>query len=180
MIPKLSRENYVVIQLSGYEEDLFARIKEKLLQPGLIWDKPPSATGDLRSLLDRATQRLGARRLLIVVDQFEEFLILKDEDRQKDFRQFLSEKPNGGLIFLLVYRPEYEGLILDQSWPKLLLDTNRKVISPFTENAAQEFMGKSGLEVNANLMRAVLREAAEIEQTTGLIRPVTINLCGLC
>ena len=40
-------------------------------------------------------------------------------------------------------------------------------------------MRKSGLTVNAELMRAVLREAAEIEQTTGLIRPVTINLCGL-
>jgi hypothetical protein len=33
--------------------------------------------------------------------------------------------------------------------------------------------------VNAGLMRAVLRETAEIEQTAGLIRPVAINLCGL-
>src|SRR6266700_7571152 len=40
-------------------------------------------------------------------------------------------------------------------------------------------MRKSGLTVNSDLMRAVLREAAEIDQTAGLIRPVTINLCGL-
>jgi len=53
------------------------------------------------------------------------------------------------------------------------------VISPFTENAAQEFMRKSGLTLNPDLLRAVLREAAENEQTLGLIRPVTINLCGL-
>jgi hypothetical protein len=84
-----------------------------------------------------------------------------------------------GVTILLVYRPEYEGLIQDQPWPKMQLDTNRKVISPFIENVAQEFLRNSGLTVNADLVRAVLREAAEIEQTTGLIRPVTINMCGL-
>jgi hypothetical protein len=60
-----------------------------------------------------------------------------------------------GVTILLVYRPEYEGLIQDQPWPKMQLDTNRKVISPFTENVAQEFLRKSGLTVNADLMRAV-------------------------
>jgi Leucine-rich repeat (LRR) protein len=179
VIPKLKRENHVVIQLRGYEGDLLARVKEELLRPGLIWDKAPGKTEDFRSLLDRAMQRLGGRQLFIVVDQFEEFLILKDEARQDALRQFVSETPISGLRFLLIYRPEYEGFIEDQLWPKLKLDTNRKVIKPFTENAAQEFMRKSGITVSADLMRAVLREAAEIEQTTGLIRPVTINLCGL-
>src|ERR1035441_10300498 len=116
--------------------------------------------------------------LLIVVDQFEEFLILKDEEQQKAFQRFLSEKPTAGLAFLLVFRQEYEGLINDQSWPKPV-DSNREVIWPFTENAAQEFMRKSGLTVDPSLLRAVLREATEIEQTAGIIRPVTINTCGL-
>ncbi|MBZ5726049.1 MAG: leucine-rich repeat domain-containing protein [Acidobacteriia bacterium] len=179
VIPKLKRENHVVIQLRGYEEDLLARIRDKLLQPGVIWDKAPARTDDLRSLFTRATQRLGERRLLIVVDQFEEFLILTGQEWQTAFRQFLCAEPIGRLTFLLVYRPEYEGFIQDQPWPKLQLDMNRRVISPFTENAAQEFMRKSGLTVNTDLMRSVLREAAEIEQTAGLIRPVTINLLGL-
>jgi Leucine-rich repeat (LRR) protein len=179
VMPKLRREKHVVIQLRGYEGDLFGRIKDRLLEPGAIWDRAPVKTDDLRALLDRATQRLGERRLFIVVNQFEEFLILTDQERERAFRQFLSEKPIDGLTFLLVFRHEYEGLIQDQPWPKLRLDTNRKVLSPFTENAAQEFMRKSGLTVRTDLMRAVLREAAEIEQTVGLIRPVTINLCGL-
>jgi hypothetical protein len=176
VIPKL--EKHVVIQLRGYENDLLARIKDKLLEPGVIWDKAPGKTDDLQSLLDGATQRLSGRRLLIVVDQFEEFLILKDEGQQKPFQQFLSEKPIDGITFLLVYRQEYEGLINDQPWPKPL-DTNREVIWPFTENAAQEFMRKSGLIVSPDLMRAVLREATEIEQTAGIVRPITINMCGL-
>ncbi len=121
MIPKLKREEHVVIQLRGYEEDLLTRIKDKLLQPGVIWDKSPAKTDDLRVLLNRATRRLGDRRLFIVVDQFEEFLILTDEERQRPFQQFLSETPTGGLTLLLVYRPEYEPLIQDQPWPKLQL-----------------------------------------------------------
>jgi hypothetical protein len=160
---------------SGCEEDPLARIKEKPLQPSLVWDQPPGRADDLGSLLSRATERLGDRRLLIVVDHFEEFLILANRKRRRAFQQFLSEKPSGSLTFLLVFRPEYEGLITDQPWPRLLLDTNRKVISPFTENAARGFMSKSGLRLNGELTRAVLREAAEIEQTVGLIRAVTIN-----
>jgi Leucine-rich repeat (LRR) protein len=179
VIPKLKREKHVVIQLRGYEDDLLARIKDELLQPGVIWEKAPGKSEDFRSLLLRATQRLDEHHLFIVVDQFEEFLILANQQRQNAFRQFLSEEPIGGLTFLLVYRPEYEGFFEEQPWPKLRLDTNRRTIRAFTECAAQEFMRKSGLTVNAALMRAVLREVAEIEQTVGLIRPININLCGL-
>jgi conflict system STAND superfamily ATPase len=179
VIPKLKREGHVVLQLRGYEPDLLARIKHELLQPGVIWDKAPSKTDDLELLLHRATQRLSERRLFIVIDQFEEFLILTEQERQKAFREFLSAEAVKGVTFVLVFRPEYEGLIQEQSWPKLKLDANRKVISPFTENAAQEFMLKSGLKLNSDLMRRVLREAAEMEQTVGIIRPITINLCGL-
>jgi Leucine-rich repeat (LRR) protein len=178
VIPRLQRENHVVLQLRGYE-DVLVRLKEELLEPGAVWAKPPGKIDDLRLLLDRAKDHLAERRLLIVVDQFEEFLILSDQERQQAFQKFLSGSGVEGVTILLVYRPEYEGLIQDQPWPKMQLDTNRKVISPFTENVAQEFLRKSGLAVNADLMRAVLREAAEIEQTTGLIRPVTINMCGL-
>lgn len=129
VIPKLKREKHVVIQLRGYEDDLFSRIKDKLLQPGMVWDRPAGQTDDLRSLLRRATARLGEQRLFIVIDQFEEFVILKDQEQQNVFQQFLSEGPIDGLTFLLVYRPEYEGFIQDQPWPRLKLDINRKVIS---------------------------------------------------
>lgn len=115
VIPKLRLKNDLVVQLRGYEQDPLARIKDQILKPGLIWDRAPGNTDDLRSLLSRATQRLGERRLLIVVDQFEEFLVLTDQERQRAFQQFLSEEPIEGLTFLLVFRPEYEGLIQNQS-----------------------------------------------------------------
>jgi hypothetical protein len=168
VIPKLMREGHVVIQLRGYEQ-LLERITDRILEPGLIWTQPPGSDADLRLLLERAGQRLGERRLILAIDQFEEFLILKDEEQQRAFQKLISvktdnltktvnlPKTSGGLTFLLVYRPEYEGLIQDQDWPRLKLDTNRKVISAFTENAATEFLRKSGLTLNADLTRAVMR-----------------------
>ena len=54
VIPKLKREKHVVIQLRGYEDDLFARIKDELLRPRAIWDKAPGKTDDLGLLLERA------------------------------------------------------------------------------------------------------------------------------
>jgi Leucine-rich repeat (LRR) protein len=183
VIPRLRRQNHVVIQLRGYE-DLSVRIRDEIRRPGVIWNRPPATEDDLNYLLDRASQHLSGRHLFIVIDQFEEFLIFDDQDvasrdKQVAFKQLLSGQTIGQ-TFLLVYRPEYEGLIQEQSWPALRLDTNRRVVSPFTEKAAREFLGKSGVTVDRTLMRSVLREAAEIERgTVGLIRPVTVNMCGL-
>jgi Leucine-rich repeat (LRR) protein len=179
VIPKLRSDGHVVITVRGYEQ-FFDRIKEKVLEPNLIWAQPSVKNADLTNLLERACQRLGDRRLIVTVDQFEEFLILKNDEQQKACQQFLSGIHIDGLTFLLVYRPEYEPLIQDQAWAAMQLDTNRKMIAAFTENAAVEFLRKSGLTVNPDLTQAILHEAAEIEQgTAGLIRPVTINLCGL-
>jgi len=58
-------------------------------------------------------------------------------------------------------------------------ETNWREVPPFTESAAREFLLGSGLQAGDELLGDVLREAAEIEQTKGLVRPITINLCGL-
>jgi hypothetical protein len=179
VIPKLKRDGHVVFELRGYEL-IFERIKGATLTPGFIWAKPPGRGTDLRILLERSCERLGERRLIIVIDQFEEFLILKDKEQQTAFQQFLSSTVMDGLTFLLVYRPEYEHLFRGQGWPKMQLDKNRQIVGAFTENAAIDFLNKSGLVLDADLTHEILREASEIEQgTAGLIRPVTINLCGL-
>ena len=114
VIPRLRRQNHVVIQLRGYE-DLSVRIRDEIRRPGVIWNRPPATEDDLNYLLDRASQHLSGRHLFIVIDQFEEFLIFDDQDvasrdKQVAFKQLLSGQTIGQ-TFLLVYRPEYEGLI---------------------------------------------------------------------
>lgn len=102
-----------------------------------------------------------------------------DKSRFEDFLAALRQQSIEGLSFLFVVRSDYIGLVEKLSLPPVGQNTNWKEVPPFTEMAAREFMQGSGLQFDGKLMRDVLREAAEIEQTKGIVRPVTINLCGL-
>jgi hypothetical protein len=180
-LPNLERQTTLVIRLRGYQDPLTV-LEQELQKPGVIWERPSDKRTDLRSLLERACRYIHPRRLLIVLDQFEEFVILQDAERQQHLGQLLSslrEQPIAEVTFLLVFRSDYIGLIEKLSLPPLLQDTNWKEVPPFTESAARDFMRGSGLQASDELLRDVLREAAEIEQAKGLVRPVTVNLCGL-
>jgi hypothetical protein len=89
------------------------------------------------------------------------------------------DNPIDGLTVLLVVRSDYVEVLEELALPKLVQDTNWKAVPPFTEQAARGFLLGSGLNIDDVVEREVLREAAEIEQTKGLIRPVTLNVCGL-
>src|SRR5271165_1213274 len=181
VVPRLERKDAIVIRLRGYQDPV-AVLEQELLQPGVIWQRAAAEAGGVRPLLERACRYIRPKRLLVVLDQFEEFVILKDPDKQKRFEQLMSDlarQPIAGLTFLFVFRSDYIGLIEKLALPPLNQNTNWKEVPPFTESAARDFVQGSGLLVGDDVLRDVLREAAEIEQTKGIIRPVTINLCGL-
>jgi hypothetical protein len=181
VLPRLKSEQVRAITLRGYQNPV-ATIHEELCRPGVIWQIPPKEEIDTLSLLTRAAQETRPHRLLIVLDQFEEALILQDKNKIALLEGLLSSlrhNPVENLTFLLVIRSDYTGLIGNFAFPPLVQGDNWQEIPPFTESAAREFMMGSGLKVSEVLLRGILREAAEIDQTKGLIRPVTINLCGL-
>jgi len=181
VLPRLERKDTAVIRLRGYQDPIAAPERE-LLRPGVIWQKPTAEAGGARGLLERACRYLRPRRLLVVLDQFEEFVILQEADQQQRFEQLMSslrQQPIADLTFLFVFRSDYIGLIEKLALPPLNQNTNWQEVPPFTESAARDFVQASGLQVSDDILRDVLREAAEIEQTRGIIRPVTINLCGL-
>src|SRR5262249_21203258 len=125
---------------------------------------------------------IGPKRLLIIFDQFEEFVILQDHSDRGRFEAFLgsiANEPINRLSILLVLRNDYIGLLEELKIPKLTQSHNWKDVPPFTESAAYRFIVGSGLTFSDELLKRVLKEAAEVEQTKGLIRPVTANLCGL-
>src|SRR5271157_3318802 len=181
VLPRLERKDTVVIRLRGYQDPV-AVLEQELLRPGVIWQRPTAEAGGVRPLLERACRYIRPKRLLVVLDQFEEFVILQEPEKQKRFEQLMSDlgkQPIAGLTFLFVFRSDYIGLIEKLALPPLNQNTNWKEVPPFTESAARSFVQGSGLQVGDDVLRDVLREAAEIEQTKGIIRPVTINLCGL-
>jgi len=182
VVPKLSVD-HAVIRLRGHE-DLMARMEEEVLNCPMIWDKPIRWKGDLKALLTRASRAIDpARRLFIFIDQFEEFLVVRTPEEQTSFKNFVNSiqtTSNSEVKIILSFRSEYGGVIGAEGWPRRLLDINLFEIFCFNELAAQDFMRKSPIEIEPSLLSAVLREGAEIEQgVAGLIRPITLNLCGL-
>jgi hypothetical protein len=155
VIPKLSRDepSFRVIQLRGYQDPL-AALESKLREPGIIWGGgPPPDVPDIRELLELACRDIQPQRLLIIFDQFEEFVILHGETQRQAFEQLLasfSEKPIHGLTLLLVLRSDYVEVLENLTLPKLVQDTNWKAVPPFTERAARGFLRGSGLKIDDN------------------------------
>jgi hypothetical protein len=181
VLPKLEREGVRVIRLRGFQDP--ARVLEdELRRPGTIWKRNPPDTTDLITLFEEVLDRLHPSRILVIFDQFAEFLILKEEQQRARFIEFLTEQANSRntkVAILLVFRAEYDGFIQELNLPTPIPGQNLQKISAFTQRAAEDFLAASGLKIQEQLLADVLREAAEVEETQGLIRPVTLNLCGL-
>jgi hypothetical protein len=181
ILPKLEREGVKVIRLRGYQDPARA-LEDELKRPGAIWKRNPPDTTDLNALFEEARQRVQPSRILVVFDQFEEFLILQEEQQRARFVEFLTVQATlreTRSAILLVFRAEYDGFVQDLNLPVPIPGQNLQKVSAFTQRAAQDFLLGSGLQIQPQLLADVLREAAEVEETKGLIRPVTLNLCGL-
>jgi hypothetical protein len=179
--PQLERQRTRVISVRGYQNPTIA-LQQELIKPGAVWSEPPQGALQLMPLLVLAANHINPSTLFIIFDQFEEALILQDPEQLLQISQLLASlcaQPIANLKLLLVFRSDYAGLIAQLNLPLLRQGDNWKEVPPFTERDARHFLLDSGLRVHEELLQGVLREAAELDQTKGLIRPITINLCGL-
>ncbi len=89
VIPALGEAGWLVLTARSFADPLGA-LRAALTAPGVIWKSPPQAEG-AHVLLDQAAQRLGRekRRLCLVLDQFEEFLILHEAEARAGFTDLL-------------------------------------------------------------------------------------------
>lgn len=182
VIPGLRESGWTVVPVRGLG-DPEAAIVEALKAPDAVWKEPP-ATAELADLIRRASQHLVRRdsRLCIVVDQFEETLILPDAAARERFAQCLQHlagEPGGGPVLLLVIRSEYEPLLLDLGATPLRQAETWFKLHAFTEPSARAFIDGSGLALAPGQLERVLKGAAALEQTRGLFRPIILNMLGL-
>lgn len=122
--------------------DPVAALNVALSQSGVIWDGQPPEEGNLRSLLEKVCSHLHPERLLVVFDQFEEFVILHDPQDQApvhDLLTSLTERPVSGLTLLAVVRSDYIGPLQQLGLPNLRGGNNWIEIGPFTRAAARGF-----------------------------------------
>ncbi len=185
VIPELEQRDppFVVVEARGFADPLGA-LTSALSKPGAIWEKRPRAIDGPRDLVERAAKHIAPSRLLIVLDQFEEFIILNNEDQQRSMRDFLldlEKSPVDRAQVLLSARSDREYLAELQvlGLGRMTLDENWFVIDGFETSEAREFFQRAGLEIPERLLSAVLKEAHEIEEGGTRVRPIVLNLLGM-
>jgi formylglycine-generating enzyme required for sulfatase activity len=120
-------------------------------------------------------------RLLIVLDQFEEFVILGKPAQQQKFAAFVAElksRPVKGLALLFVMRSEYQVPLEEIGLPLLRSGENLFQVGRFMFPAASAFIEGSGLDLQTDAIDRLLTSAAELDETPGMVRPITLNVIG--
>jgi hypothetical protein len=127
--------------------------------------------------------RCGGRRLLLVLDQFEEFVILHagatDRAPFAAFVRDLAANPIPRLTLLLVVRSDYIPLVHTLDLPAMQERATWFDVAPFTLAAARRIMRYSMLNLTPERIEGALAEVNNIDDTPGLIRPIIINMMGL-
>lgn len=124
-------------------------------------------------------------KLLIVFDQFEEFLILEDRAQSEDRREFiqrvnsLSKSDHGSLHCLFVVRSDFLQGIVQLGLDDLISGANWIGIEPFRRPAARLFLKESPLRPSDDLVENVLDGAQRVEEINGFFRGITLNMLGL-
>lgn len=185
MVPKLTSGGWVVVRIRPQDAPLDA-IKAALLRQSAISEAPPKAEESLRTLIERAatcTQK-NSKRLLLVLDPFEEILILCGDEEKAIVAELLCdlvERPVRGLKVLLSLRTEYLKDLPEFGLPSPNggFGQNAFEIREFKRSEAENFIRGSGLYLAPALLSSILQEAAEIEDMIDRIRPIVINMLGI-
>ena len=133
-------------------------------------------------MLKQASAKKRAR-ILVVFDQFEEILISAYVDEQlQAIRSLIGDlvaTHASDILVLISVRSDYIGILEQLKLPRLELGVNWIEISAFSEQASRDFLQRSGLQITSGLMENIVSQARDIEETKGLVRPVTLNMIGL-
>jgi hypothetical protein len=179
VLPRLRAQGWRVVEARAWQDPQAA------LRDALLKARGPrrTRTGEpesLRELLEDAARRAPAR-LLVVLDQFEEFVILATPDLHRQFADFCADlraRPIAGLTLLLVLRSDYQPLLEEIGLPVPRAGENLFQVARFRFSAATSFMEQSGLGLPPASLDRLLSSAAEIDDTPGLVRPITLNVIG--
>jgi Leucine-rich repeat (LRR) protein len=179
VLPALRDQGWTVVEARAWQDPETA-LRNALLQFRGARRSRQGENQELRQLLAAAARGSGTR-LLLVLDQFEEFLILGQLEQQQKFVALLMDlqaAPIPALSLLLVLRSDYQILFDDLGFPPLRQGDNFYQVGRFTTAAATGFMARSGLNLHPDMLDRLLTSAAELDETPGLVRPITLNVIG--
>jgi hypothetical protein len=178
-LPELREAGWTVIEARAWQ-DPEAALSEAVskLAAARKWKLGEAKT--LREHLEVLARRAD-ERLLLVLDQFEEFVILAGSERQQDFTAVIEDlrlKPIKGLKLLLVLRSDYTTAIDELGLPLLRQGENWQEVGRFTTAAGTKFMARSHLGLEPVALDRLATSASELDDSPGMIRPITLNVVG--
>jgi Leucine-rich repeat (LRR) protein len=177
VLPKLREEGWTIMEARAWQDALGAL--RSTLQT-LIWQPKSGEDPTLTETIEQASKR-ASKRLLIVLDQFEEFLILSEPERQVEFATFIADIQSRSVkntALLLVLRSDYQTFLEEIGLPPPRSGENLFQLARFRLPAANAFMKQSGLKLQPDALERLLASAAELDETPGLVRPITLNVVG--
>jgi formylglycine-generating enzyme required for sulfatase activity len=178
VLPKMSEQGWTVVEARAWQDPERA-LRDALLKLQGARRRNAKIQGLRETVEDAAKQ--APKRLLIVLDQFEEFVILGKPEQQQKFAAFVAElksRPVKGLSLLLVMRSEYQVPLEVIGLPLLRSGENLFQVGRFIFPAASEFIKGSGLDLLADAIDRLLTSGAELDETPGMVRPITLNAIG--
>jgi hypothetical protein len=120
VLPTLRQDGWTVIEARAWQ-DPEAALRDALTHlSGTARRSRPGEDQGLRQLIEAAARRAGAS-LLLVLDQFEEFLILGKPEQQQRFAALINDlrsSPVRNLCLLLALRSDYQFLLENVGLPQ--------------------------------------------------------------
>jgi hypothetical protein len=132
-----------------------------------------------------AAARRRGNRLLLVFDQFEEFVIQNELARREEHRQFVlsvrkvRDAQTPGVQLLFAFRTEYQSAVEALELDVLSSRSTWIEVAPFSRSAARQFMESAPERPSLELIERLLNGIDALEETPGLYRPITLNMMGL-
>jgi hypothetical protein len=178
-LPELREAGWTVVEARAWQDPeaaLGGAIKK--LAEAKKWRLGEAKT--LRGLIEALAKRAD-EKVLLVLDQFEEFFILAGSEHQKAFTAFLDDlraRPIKGLKLMLVLRSDYKTAIDELGLPLLRQGENWQEVGRFSIAAGAKFMTRSGLALQPDALDRIATSASELDDSPGMIRPITLNVVG--
>lgn len=183
LAPRVRSIGWEVLFVRGMGKPHTAII-EGLRKASHLFEKSPPTNANLRELLTLASEersRVGAGPLLIVMDQFEEFLLLDQGEEKEKYAEQLHEleaEPVANIHILHVFRSDYRDLIFRENLPKYVDRDTAFSLAGFTRRDAETYLNAGPVQLNASGYNDLFVGLDRIEEARGIYRPITLNMVG--
>jgi formylglycine-generating enzyme required for sulfatase activity len=174
VLPKLVERGWAIVSARAYR-DPEAALREALIAGRA---RRPKEDKTLRDLAESAAEKSP---VLLLLDQFEEFLIVAAPEVRVRFAAFvqdLAQRPVKNLRLLLTLRSDYQRELGKVGLPFPHYNHNLYEVGRFDFAAARSFIAGSGLGLEESALTKLLDSAAVLDDTRGRIRPITLNVLG--